>query len=139
MSPRGRLAALYATFAAFSLIVNLGSQALTVLCLSGKGAIALSILVGTAAGLLTKFLLDKRYIFRFRAVDFKDNGRVFALYTGMGILTTVLFWAVEGGFNSLFGTAPMRYLGAILGLTAGYLIKYRLDKHYVFVKGRALD
>jgi putative flippase GtrA len=128
-----RLGTLYAAFAVCSLIVNLGSQALVVLLVTGNYAIATSILIGTAAGLLTKYLLDKHYIFRFSTAGLKQNSRLFVLYTAMGILTTVLFWSVEGGFNWFFGTATMRYFGAVLGLTAGYLAKYQLDKRYVFV------
>jgi hypothetical protein len=128
-----RLGTLYAAFAGFSLLVNLGSQALVGLLLAGRYAIASSILIGTVAGLLAKYLLDKRYIFRFSTADLKQNGRVFVLYTAMGILTTVLFWSVEGGFNWFFGTAAMRYVGAVIGLSAGYVAKYQLDKRFVFV------
>lgn len=128
-----RLGALYATFAACSLLVNLGAQALVALRFTGHYGIACSILVGTAAGLLTKYLLDKRYIFQFSTVNARQNSRVFVLYAAMGLLTTVLFWTVEGGFNWFFGTSAMRYVGAALGLTAGYAAKYQLDKRYVFV------
>lgn len=55
------------------------------------------------------------------------------LYTFTGVFTTALFWGIEFGFQSLFGTDAMRYLGGAIGLTLGYIIKYRLDKRFVFV------
>ena len=48
------------------------------------------------------------------------------------LATTVIFWGFEFGFDHLFATKEMRYLGGILGLAIGYLSKYFLDKRYVF-------
>ena len=43
-----------------------------------------------------------------------------------------IFWGLEFGFNWVFHTKEMRYLGGIIGLAIGYLIKYQLDKRFVF-------
>lgn len=62
---------------------------------------------------------------------------MFMLYTVMGVATTALFWGIEYGFHLAFGTDAMRYLGGVIGLTLGYIIKYQLDKRYVFVSRQA--
>lgn len=82
--------------------------------------------------MLIKYFLDKRYIFRFRARDVAHDTRTFLLYTFMGLATTVIFWGFEFGFQFLFETREMRYLGGIIGLAIGYITKYQLDKRYVF-------
>ena len=68
-----------------------------------------------------------------QADNLAHDGRMFMLYSGMGVLTTLLFWGVEYAFHLVFGTDTMRYLGGAIGLTAGYVIKYHLDKRFVFV------
>lgn len=99
---------------------------------SGAFAILLSMIVGTGVGLVVKYVLDKRYIFRFRARSVAHDTRTFALYTVMGLVTTVIFWGCEFGFQRVFEAKTMRYLGGVIGLAIGYLIKYQLDKRYVF-------
>jgi hypothetical protein len=44
----------------------------------------------------------------------------------------LIFWASETGFYVVFGTLEMARFGAALGLAAGYFLKYRLDRRYVF-------
>ena len=90
-------------------------------------------LVGTGVGLITKYTLDKRHIFAFKTENLAHDGKLFYLYSLMGILTTALFWAVEYGFQWIFNAELMRYIGGAIGLIMGYLIKYRLDKKFVFV------
>ncbi len=127
------LAALYTLFAAIATVANIGSQDLVVRLLHHLPyAIALSVLVGTGVGLVVKYVLDKRYIFRFQTRDARHDGQTFLLYTLMGLLTTVIFWGFEFGFQALFGTREMRYLGGVLGLAIGYIAKYQLDKRFVF-------
>ena len=55
----------------------------------------------------------------------------------MGLATTVIFWGFEFGFQYLFATKEMRYLGGALGLAIGYVAKYLLDKRFVFRQGAA--
>lgn len=133
MKRAARLVVLYALFAALAILVNLASQAVVIAVYAGPQALALSVLIGTGTGLLVKYGLDKRHIFEFTSANLAHDGRLFVLYTVMGVFTTLLFWGVEYGFHRLFGTDAMRYLGGAIGLSAGYLIKYRLDKRYVFV------
>ena len=133
MSQSTRLVALYAVFSGIAILINLGTQALSIAIYSGAYGIALSMGAGTGAGLLAKYVLDKRHIFAYESDNLAHDGRLFILYSMMGLVTTALFWAVEYAFQWLFGNNAMRYLGGGIGLLLGYAIKYRLDKHFVFV------
>lgn len=104
---------------------------------SGVFDVYLSIAAGTGVGLVVKYILDKRYIFRFRARDAIHDGQTFVLYTLMGLATTIVFWGFELGFHHIFETKEMRYLGGMIGLAIGYVTKYHLDKRYVFRTGDA--
>jgi len=125
----------YVIFALIATAVNIGAQDIVIRNYIGAFDILISVVVGTGAGLVVKYILDKRYIFRFRARDVAHDGKTFALYTLMGLATTVIFWGFEFGFDHLFETKEMRYLGGIIGLAIGYLTKYHLDKRYVFRMG----
>lgn len=129
-----RIAVLYAVFALIAIAVNIGCQAMVIWVYKGPFAIQLSVLVGTGAGLPVKYVLEKRHIFGFESKNLAHDGRVFMLYTFMGVFTTALFWGIEYGFHATFGTDTMRYVGGAVGLTIGNIIKYHLDKRYVFRK-----
>lgn len=127
-----KLPVTYAVFALIATAVNIGAQDLAVRSYNGEFDVLFSIAVGTGAGLVVKYILDKRYIFRFRTRDVVHDGQTFILYTVMGLATTVIFWSFEFGFQHLFATKEMRYLGGVIGLAIGYLSKYHLDKRFVF-------
>jgi peptidoglycan biosynthesis protein MviN/MurJ (putative lipid II flippase) len=127
------LAIFYTIFAAISTVVNIGGQEIVVRLYHGAYAVTLSILVGTAVGLLVKYVLDKRYIFRFKTQSATHDVRTFFLYALMGITTTVIFWGFEYTFEFLFKTKELRYLGGVIGLAIGYVTKYQLDKRFVFI------
>jgi len=127
-----RLALLYAVFAAVSILINIVSQELSLRIYSASMSLPIAVVVGTFAGLLSKYLLDKRYIFNYRSQHIADDLRTFSAYTLTGVGTTLLFWAFEFGFEFLFATRVARYTGAVIGLSLGYLIKYQLDKRLVF-------
>jgi Predicted membrane protein len=131
---RLRLAALYVFFAALSTLANIASQwAAASLAAGLRHEIYLSMAVGTVVGLVVKYVLDKRWIFRYATRDGLHDARTFALYTAMGGLTTLIFWGTELAFDAVFQDNRMRYVGAVAGLAAGYLLKYQLDKRFVFV------
>ena len=132
MFASSRLAVNYAIFALIATAANIGAQDLVIRTYSGAFDILASVVVGTGVGLVVKYILDKRYIFRFRARSVAHDTQTFALYTVMGLATTVVFWGFEFGFHHIFETKEMRYLGGVIGLTIGYLTKYHLDKRYVF-------
>lgn len=122
---------LYSLFAAIATATNLLAQKLTI-AVAGGGALWASLIVGTCVGLLTKYLLDKAWIFRHRSRTMAHAMRSFLLYALAGILTTVIFWGVELGFHHLFGSESMRYLGGAIGLAIGYTFKYRIDRSLAF-------
>jgi putative flippase GtrA len=127
-----RLAITYALLALVATLLNIGAQDITHHLYQGPYSLPACVAVGTGVGLIAKYMLDKRYIFRFRARDAAHDGKTFVLYAVMGLATTVIFWGFEFGFDWLFGNRPMRYVGAVLGLAIGYVVKYRLDKRFVF-------
>lgn len=127
-----QLAARYTLFALIATALNLLSQELTLQLYDGPAAIYLAILVGTGTGLVSKYVLDKLYIFNVQTVSLGDDLSRFLAYSLTGVVTTLIFWGAELGFEFLFGTRTARYTGAVLGLGIGYLMKYRLDKRFVF-------
>ena len=66
----------------------------------------------------------------------KAHGEKFTRYTAMGLITTAIFWGTETAFWVIWQTDMMRELGAIIGLTIGYVTKYHLDRRYVFPDSR---
>lgn len=127
-----RLAITYAIIALIATATNLGAQALVVLAWHGAWQIELSVFVGTAIGLVVKYVLDKAFIFRFKADSAAHDLVTFILYTGMGVVTTLVFWGFEFGFYRAFQDKNLRYLGGLIGLALGYWAKYHLDKRFVF-------
>src|SRR5262245_9314033 len=115
-----KLAITYAILALIAIAANIGAQDAVIRTYSGAFSVLLSVVVGTAVGLVVKYVLDKRYIFRFRAQSVAHDGRTFALYTLMGLATTVIFWGFEFGFDALFSSREMRYAGGVIGLVIGY-------------------
>jgi hypothetical protein len=131
-SSRSRLVFWYAAFAAISMIANLGSQKLAYLVYQAAFAVPLSVCIGTGAGLVVKYLLDKAWIFRYEHRSVAHGARTFALYVLMGLGTTFVFWFVEFAASALFHTENARLAGGALGLVIGYVTKYQLDKRFVF-------
>ena len=130
MSPLHR-AVLYALFCGVSIAVNLTVQWVSYQILSGRFSIELSILFGTMAGLPVKFFLDRQYIFDNTRSERRSTTE-FVLYSLTGIVTTLVFWATEWLFHLLFATDVARLSGGALGLTIGFVVKYQLDKRWVF-------
>jgi putative flippase GtrA len=128
------LAFKYTVFAAIATVVNIVSQDMAIRVYTGAFSLYVSIGAGTLTGLLVKYFLDKKYIFSYSTIDIIENGQKFVLYSLLGIFTTIIFWGAELGFDFLFGTKVMRYLGGVIGLSIGYWTKYNLDKRFVFVK-----
>jgi putative flippase GtrA len=129
------IAVLYTLFAAFSTVINIGTQMLSIWAYKGPYSVEVSILIGTAAGLPLRYLLEKRYIFAFKSNNIAHDGQLFVLYSFMGVFTTAIFWGVEYAFHLIFATDTMRYVGGVIGLGIGFYVKYQLDKKYVFVSG----
>ena len=127
-----RLAMLYTAFAIVATFCNILAQDICSYIYSGPFYILISIIVGTGVGLVIKYILDKKYIFKYKTQNAQHDGKVFMLYTLMGIFTTIIFWGFEFGFHAIFATKEMRYVGGVIGLMIGYICKYYLDKRFVF-------
>jgi putative flippase GtrA len=127
-----RLVTLYALFAGIAILANIGLQKLFLMVYPGPFAVPLSVFFGTGGGLVVKFLLDKVWIFRYQHRDLSHGIKSFMLYTVMGLVTTAVFWGFEFGADAIFHTEAARFIGGAIGLAIGYVVKYRLDKKYVF-------
>lgn len=128
----GKKTIFIAVFALIATAANIGAQDIVTRIYSGPFNIAASVVAGTGVGFVVNYTLDKRYIFRFRARSTAHHTQTFTLYGVMGLITTAIFWGVEFGFHYIFETKEMRYFGAVIGLALGYLIRYQLNKRYVF-------
>lgn len=126
----------YAVFAVIATIVNLAVQRLVL----SQGTTMIWFLaamgLGTIAGLVVKYILDKRWIFADTSTGVKAHSKKFGLYTAMGLITTAIFWGTETAFWMIWQTDAMRELGAVLGLAVGYVVKYLLDRRFVFTDTR---
>lgn len=131
---RTSLALRYALFAALAAGTNTGVQCLAGLSAEGPWSLYLRMAAGTAAGVIVKYLLDKRFIFYYTPPSRRQEAFKFLLYTSLSVVTTAVFWVTELLFHELLAFEGSEYLGAALGLTLGYTLKYRLDKRFVFTR-----
>ena len=143
-----RLTLEYALFAAVATAVNLGVQWLVVhvaepqvlrlplpaLLRTPRVLVIPALVAGTAAGLVVKYFLDKHFIFRDRTGGAGQHVKKFGLYAVMGLATTVIFWGAEIGAAALSRSPYAMYVGGALGLLVGYVVKYRLDRRFVFIQ-----
>lgn len=125
----------YVLFAVIAGFANLATQEI-VFRTAPIAALMTSLVTGTGVGFFVKYVLDKRWIF----LDGSEGGtaeiRKIVVYGVFGVLTTLLFWAIELGAWHIWSTASAKYVGAAIGLSLGNYIKYLLDKRFVFTKGR---
>ena len=126
------IAVRYSVFAAVATIANLASQWVALQLYSGPWALPTAMALGTAAGLATKYVLDKRWIFNDVSSGLWTHTRKFSLYTLMGVMTTAIFWGTELLFDALSPDRRMRFVGGAIGLAIGYTLKYWLDGRFVF-------
>lgn len=139
LSPRGRKALAYAAFAGLAMVVNLSAQ-WVVLHLFMPGLpvllrpvlITLALGVGTAAGLVLKYMLDKKFIFQDASTGARAHAKRFSLYAAGGLVTTAIPYAMELVAGSLHPHGPTVLVAGAVGLVIGYTIKYRLDRRFVF-------
>ena len=120
----------YGAFAIIATFANLAVQRLVLEVTESWYVPAL--MAGTLVGLVVKYVLDKRWVFFDDSRKLRDETRKFGLYTLTGVCTTVIFWGSETLFWLIGQTHTMREIGAVLGLTVGYVIKYNLDYRFVF-------
>lgn len=126
------LAIYYTLFALLATAVNLLAQWPFFQLFEGWWVLYATLFVGTLAGLVTKYLLDKKWIFNYQSTSKADDLQKFGLYSLMGVFTTVIFWGTEMLFFHFLAFNGSQYAGGALGLAVGYMVKYYLDKKFVF-------
>ena len=122
----------YIAFALLSTIVNISFQYISFFFYHGFLDLYVAMFIGTLSGLIIKYILDKKYIFFYTTKNKTDDSKKFLLYSLMGLFTTFIFWGFEIGFDFLFEYQNAKYIGAVIGLSIGYVVKYFLDKKFVF-------
>jgi putative flippase GtrA len=101
---------------------------------AGEAVFWAALAAGTAAGFLLKYLLDKNFIFHHTPPTAGAGLATIFLYGVTAVITTLIFWGVQYLFT-LFGPEDFwKYAGGVCGLVPGYLVKYFLDKRFVFRK-----
>ena len=100
---------------------------------NGWGSLYIAMFIGTLAGLIVKYVLDQKFIFCHEVKDKKYDAKKFACYSLMGVFITIIFWGTEIAFEHLSQDSNAKYLGAVIGLSIGYVIKYFLDRKFVFI------
>lgn len=134
---RAQIAVRYTAFAVIATLANLGAQRVVLALLDTRAELAAAIFVGTGVGLVVKYVLDKKWIFYDASRGVAAHGKQFSLYTAMGVVTTIIFWGFEAGFWYVWRTDMMRELGAVIGLAIGYVVKYELDRRFVFTPSQS--
>ena len=126
----------YVVFAILATFVNLIIQRFVLWFGDGSVIFLVALVAGTAMGLLVKYILDKYWIYEDLSVGAIEVTKKFFTYTLMGIFTTAIFWGTETLFWLTWRTDLMREIGAIIGLSIGYFVKYHLDRRYVFTNSK---
>lgn len=126
----------YILFAIIATVANIAAQE-GVLVLAPAAPLMASILAGTIVGFAIKYVLDKFYVFNDGYDGHAREAAKIALYGVFSVVTTLIFWGVELAAWSIWGTSVAKYAGAVAGLTIGYVLKFFLDRHFVFQKGAA--
>ena len=98
----------YSLFAVFATLANLLTQEIFLHLYVEVSALIIAMVAGTVVGWVSKYLLDKHYIFTFETSSQRENLLKFLTYGLTGILTTSIFWGFELVFDYLFDTQLAR-------------------------------
>ncbi len=124
----------YTVFAVIATLINLLFQFFSFSLYQGTADLYVAMFFGTIAGLIAKYVLDKKYIFFHQPQSKSQDLKKFLAYSFTGVFTTIIFWGTEIAFDVIFEHPAAKYIGAIIGLSIGYVSKYLLDKNYVFTE-----
>lgn len=113
----------YTLFAVISTLFNLLFQYLSFLVYVGFASLYIAMFIGTLAGLVSKYILDKKYIFYHTPKNKTDDAKKFMLYSLVGVFTTAIFWGTEIGFDAFFGSGRAQYIDAVNGFSS-QCVKY---------------
>lgn len=126
----------YVIFAILATIANLGTQEIVIRTVP-VAPLTVSIIMGTAAGFILKYLLDKKWVFDDGYSGHRQELQKITLYGVFSVFTTLVFWGFEVAFWVIWRTDFAKYTGAVLGLAIGYVAKFVLDRTFVFKERRA--
>ena len=118
----------YYFLAFIAIFINLLSQEIFLIIFSDY--LYSSLLFGTLTGFLSKYILDKKYIFFSKSSSYSLIE--FFSYFSTAILTTIIFWGFELTFYLIFDDTFMKLFGGFIGLVIGYNLKYFLDDKFTF-------
>lgn len=121
----------YSFFALIATAINMGTQWLVMTIYRGSFMLIAAMAFGTSAGLVTKYILDKKWIFQDNSSGLANHAKKFSLYSAAGVITTAVFWGFEAIFYIMLGE-HYALIGGCVGLAVGYVTKYHLDRHFVF-------
>ena len=94
-------------------------------------------MLATIIGFIFKYLVDKILIFKDKTAYLSEKHFFQILFYGLfAIITTFIFWIAEISFKYFINFQISEYIGALLGLSIGYTIKFLLDRKYVFDKNQ---
>lgn len=144
---------LYMGLAAISILINLFTQILIKLVLISVNAsfsdknlffgkigfpywFILALGLGTVAGFIFKFIVDKFIVFEEKLKgdtknELEKTTRQLILYFTFAIFTTMIFWGFEIFFK-IFLEGDWYLIGGLIGLIIGYTVKFLLDRTFVF-------
>lgn len=128
------LALRYTAIAIAASALNLLLQAVISWIYEGPLEVELSMVVATGLVLPLKYSVEKRLIFAFEPDSLLHDAKLFYLYTIVSVFTVLIFWCTEYAFHLIFREDAMRYVGGAIGLAISFYSKYRLDRHFVFVR-----
>lgn len=126
------LATRYAAFALFSTAVNWAMQLAILRTIPGRFSIYAALFVGTGAGFVVKYLLDKNYIFQHASANRTQEAWVLALYLGTSIVMTAFYLVSQAVIFFVYGEGVVYYASGTAVLLLGYAIKFALDGRFVF-------
>ncbi len=121
----------YLLFACLATLVNLVMQEITIR-IAPIAPLTSSIVMGTAAGFILKYALDKKCVFDDAYEGHRQEFHKIILYAAFSVLTTLVFWGFEVVFWMIWQTDLAKYTGAVIGLAIGYAAKFVLDRTFVF-------
>jgi putative flippase GtrA len=124
----------YAAFAVVATALNFAAQQGALALYRGPFDVPASIVAGTAVGFVVKYGLDKYFIFDERELEAGHMTRQVALYGLTAVASTLVFWAMEIVFWIATGDVPWKYFGGAIGISLGYVLKFLLDRRWVFQK-----
>lgn len=120
---------LYLIFAGVAITLNIIFQRIIFILYNGSNTIFVAIIGGSFVSLAAKYFLDRTFIFSVQAAPQTGN---FLRYAFTGGLITLIYFVVEYLIWTNYRTEVARDLGIVIGMIAGYGVKYIIDREFVF-------